>query len=118
MISVAKGVHSQATIRMTESIGAWANQSIGAKPSAFAIQAKNPDTGFIKRFFQTSADTVGMMKNGAMTISRTMPWPKIGWARNSASRVPSTTVMMSTEPTRISVLTIATLNAALVTKYL
>ena len=92
-ISVAKGSHCQATIRMTESSGAWANQSIGAKPSEFAIQAKKPETGCISRFFQTSALTVGMMKNGAITISRTMPWPKIGWSSSSASSVPSTTVM-------------------------
>ena len=29
-------------------------------------------------FFQTSALTVGMTKNGAITIRRTMPRPKIG----------------------------------------
>ena len=81
-----------------------------------AIQAKKPDTGFIRRFFQTSAETVGMMKNGAITISRTMPWPKIGWSSSSASSVPSTTVMTSTDPTRTSVLTIAVENAGLVTK--
>ena len=117
MISVANGVHSQATIMMTESIGACANQSIGAKPSDFAIQAKKPETGFIRRFFHTSAETVGMMKKGAITIRRTMPWPKIGLSRSSASSVPSTTVMMSTDPTSTSVLMIAVVKAALVTKY-
>ncbi len=29
-------------------------------------------------FFQTSAETVGMTKNGATTKSRTIPWPKKG----------------------------------------
>ena len=63
-----------------------------------------------------SADTVGMMKNGAITISRTKPWPKIGLSRRSARSVPSTMVIASTEPTRISVLTMAVVKAGLVTK--
>jgi hypothetical protein len=29
-------------------------------------------------FFQTSADTVGITKKGAITRIRTMPWPHIG----------------------------------------
>jgi hypothetical protein len=29
-------------------------------------------------FFQTSAETVGMTKNGAITRMRTTPWPHIG----------------------------------------
>ncbi len=29
-------------------------------------------------FFHTSADTVGMTKKGAITMTRTMPWPRNG----------------------------------------
>ena len=39
------------------------------------MQANSPETGCISRFFHTSALTVGMTKNGAMTISRTMLRP-------------------------------------------
>ena len=42
-------------------------------------------------FFHTSALTVGMTKNGAITSRRTMPRPKNGWSSSSASSVPPTT---------------------------
>src|SRR5579859_5100001 len=63
-IRVANGSHCQDTIRMIASIGTSLNQSIGVKPNDVAIQAKSPETGCIRRFFQTSALTVGMTKNG------------------------------------------------------
>ena len=75
---VAKGSHCQATMMMTAVSGIWANQSIGCSPTDFMIQANRPETGCISMFFQTSALTVGMMKNGAITMRRTMLRPKIG----------------------------------------
>ena len=77
-MSVAKGSHCQATIRQIATSGASANQSIGCSPTSFASQANRPETGCISRFFQISALTVGITKNGAITMSRTMPCPKIG----------------------------------------
>ena len=67
---VANGNHCQATIRITASMGASLNQSIGVAPNSVAIQANSPETGCINRFFQTSALTVGITKNGAITIKR------------------------------------------------
>src|SRR5260221_13446715 len=68
---VANGSHSQATIRITANKGASVNQSIGVMPNSVAPQANNPETGCISRFFQTSALTDGITKNGAITINRT-----------------------------------------------
>ena len=100
---MAKGSHCQATIRMIGEQRASVNQSIGVRPSEVAIQAKRPDTGCIRRFFQTSALTVGMTKNGAITISRTMLRPITGWSISSASRTPSTIVMRQHRSDQISV---------------
>ena len=50
-------------------------------------------------FFQTSAATGGITKNGEMTRMRTIPWPKIGWSIRSATPMPPTTVMRSTPTT-------------------
>ena len=72
-------------------------------PNSVAIQANSPETGCISRFFQTSALTVGITKNGAITINRTMLRPITGWSSKSASGVPSRMVMASTEPTSTSV---------------
>ena len=116
-ISVAKGSHCQATITMMAVSGASANQSIGCSPTDFMIQAKKPDTGCISMFFHTSALTVGMTKNGAMTMMRTKPRPKIGWSSSSASNTPPTMVMTSTAPTSCSVLASADRNAGSVRKY-
>ena len=102
-IRVANGSHCQATIRITASSGASVNQSIGVTPNSVAIQANSPETGCISRFFQTSALTVGITKNGAITISRTMLRPITGWSSSSASGVPSRMVIASTEPTSTSV---------------
>src|SRR5215469_17346882 len=74
-ISVANGSHCQVTIRMMENSGTSLNQSIGVRPNNLAIQANSPDTGCMSKFFQTSALTVGITKNGAITISRTMLRP-------------------------------------------
>ncbi len=96
---MAKGSHCQATIRMTASIGASLNQSIGSTPTSVESHASRPETGCSSRFFQTSALTVGMTKNGAITISRTMLRPITGWSSSSARGTPSTIVSASTEPT-------------------
>src|ERR1700676_3619339 len=74
-IRVANGSHCQATIRITASKGASVNQSTGVVPNSVDTQANNPETGCISRFFQTSALTVGITKNGALTIQRTNPCP-------------------------------------------
>ena len=50
-------------------------------------------------FFQTSAETVGMTKKGAITRMRTIPCPQIGWSSSSASSDAKTTVIASTPPT-------------------
>ena len=56
-------------------------------------------------FFQTSAETVGMTKKGAMTRMRTTPCPHIGWSRRIARRMPKTIEISSAPPTIISVVT-------------
>src|SRR6266700_6157219 len=75
---VANGSHSQETIRITANRGTSVNQSIGVSPNDVAIQANSPETGCISRFFQTSALTVGITKNGAITINRTTLRPITG----------------------------------------
>ena len=93
------------------------NQSIGVMPNSVAIQANRPETGCISRFFQTSALTVGITKNGAITISRTMLRPITGWSSSSASGVPSRMVMARTEPTSTSVFRSEVRKAGSVRKY-
>ena len=66
--------------------------------------ANRPLTGFMNMFFQTSAETVGMTKNGAITRIRTMPCPQMGWSSSSASAMPPTMVISSTPPTSSRVL--------------
>ena len=68
-------------------------------------------------FFQTSAATGGMTKNGEMTRMRTIPWPKIGWSIRSATPMPPITVIRSTPTTMESVLRIACQKAGSVRKY-
>ena len=112
-MSVAKGSHCQATIRMIEKSGYCANQSIGCMPKARAISAKTPYPGCMSMFFQTSAATGGITKKGEMTRMRTMPCPHIGWSRRSPSNMPPMTVISSTLPTISSVLMIAARKAGL-----
>ena len=112
----AKGSHCQATIRLMAVSGASANQSMGLSPTDLASQAKSPETGCISRFFQISALTVGITKKGARTMRRTMPTPKKGWSRRSATSVPPTTVMIRTPPTSFSVLPSAAKKAGSVRK--
>ena len=89
---------------ITDSIGQLVNQTIGSNPKDRAIQANNPESGFISRFFHTSALTVGITKNGAITIRRSTFRPNTGWSISSATRMPPQTLMTSTETTRTSVL--------------
>ena len=77
----------------TEVSGRLPNQSIGGRPSAVVNKANRPLTGCISMFFQISALTVGMTKNGAITSRRAMPRPKNSWSNRTASSVPSTTVI-------------------------
>ena len=101
---------------MTDSSGICEKKSIGARPNPLAMNANNPLTGFMNMFFQTSAETVGITKNGAMTRMRTMPRPKNGWSSSRARRVPPPMVMISTPITSSSVLVIAGQNDGSVTK--
>ena len=77
-ISVAKGSHCHETIRVMEKSEAWLSHSTGANPRNFQRCANSPFTGSMNMFFQTSAETVGITKNGAITRTRTMPCPHIG----------------------------------------
>src|SRR5580698_4381746 len=101
---LANGSHSQETTMITESIGQLVNHTIGSKPRDRAIQANKPESGFINKFFHTSALTVGMTKNGAITMSRQMFSPNTGWSISKATSMPPQTLMTSTEITRINVL--------------
>ena len=47
---------------MTDSMGQLVNQTIGSNPNDRAIQANSPESGFISRFFHTSALTVGTVQ--------------------------------------------------------
>jgi hypothetical protein len=77
-ISVAKGSHCQDTIRMIENTGTSLSQTTGSAPKARQRCAKTPFVGSMNMFFQTSAETVGITKNGAITRIRTTPCPHIG----------------------------------------
>ena len=60
-------------MKMMEAMGIWPKKSIGWNPSPVAIWPKIPFTGFMNMFFQIRPDTVGITKNGAMTMIRMMP---------------------------------------------
>ena len=80
------------------------------------MTAKMPYTGFIIMFFQIRALTVGMMKNGEISSTRTMPRPKKGLFTSSARAMPRVTVMIRTEPTNNRVFCSAGMKASSVTK--
>ena len=75
-MSAAKGSHCQATMMMIEASGAWENQSMGSNPTLVRRKLMTPLAGCISMFFQTSALTVGMTKNGAIISTRATPRPK------------------------------------------
>ena len=78
-----------------------------------------PDTGCRIRFFHIRALTVGMMKNGEISSTRTMPRPEKSPASSKAAiSTPNTTLMASTLPTRISVFMAPGRKPASVTKKL
>ena len=54
-------------------------------------------------FFQSRAFTVGMMKNGEISMTRTIPRPGNRWSTRRASASPRVTVTARTDPTRSSV---------------
>ena len=74
-IRSANGSHCQATMMMIDESGKVPKKSIGGRPSRRAKNANRPFTGCISMFFQMSALTVGMTKNGAMANSRATPRP-------------------------------------------
>ena len=99
----ANGVHCQLIMRMIEPSGNSASQSTGSSPTAPKRTAKRPYTGFMNMFFQSRALTVGMMKNGEISMTRTMPRPGNRWLTRMARASPRVTVMTSTDPTSRSV---------------
>src|SRR5271170_3882909 len=101
---LANGSHSQETTMITDNMGQLVNQTIGSNPNDRAIQANSPESGFINRFFHTSALTVDMTKNGAMTMTRSTFSPNTGWSISKATKRPPTTLITSAEMTRINVL--------------
>ncbi len=54
---------------------AWLSHSTGAGPKNSQIWAKRPFTESMKMFFQTSAETDGIMKKGAITNMLAPPLP-------------------------------------------
>ncbi len=60
-------------------------------------------TGFISRFFQISALTVGITKNGEIISTRAMPRPGKPVSNTAASTAPSPTVTTRTAPTSTTV---------------
>ena len=78
-----------------------------ARPSVRAMKAKRPFTGCISRFFQISAETVGMTKKGAIDQqARDLAAGEILVEQHGEERA-QPVVMTSTEPTRTIVFHIA-----------
>ena len=76
-----------------------------------------PETGWKIRFFQSSALTVGMMKNGEISNTRTAPRPKNSPASSSAAMsTPNATLIASTLPTSSRVFSAPGRKPASVTK--
>ena len=67
-------------------------------------------------FFHSRALTVGMMKNGEISRTRTMPRPGNRWLTRTARASPRVTVMTSTDPTSSSVFPTAGTKAGSVRK--
>ena len=74
-IRSANGSHCQATMMITEVSGKLPKKSITGSPSEREKNANSPLTGCISMFFQISALTVGMTKNGAIANRRATPRP-------------------------------------------
>ena len=65
---------------------------------AISQSGESTDTNqVLSRAREQGALTVGITKNGAITISRTTLRPTTGWSSNSASGMPSRMMMASTE---------------------
>jgi hypothetical protein len=92
----ANGSHCHATIRMTANNGYSANQSIGVMPIERIAMATRPYTGCRIMFFQISALTVGITKNGAIANRRATPMPTNLRSNSTAISTPPTTVISST----------------------
>ena len=69
-------------------------------------------------FFQMSALTVGITKNGAITSKVATFLPKKSRSKSTAKSVPKTTVMISTAPIKMMLLMIAGIKAGSSHKYL
>ena len=68
-----KGVHCQTAMAIMPGLGATASTSKRPSPSEVVTQLNRPKTGLSSMFFQTTALTVGMTKNGAISSERTSP---------------------------------------------
>jgi hypothetical protein len=87
---------------MIEPSGKTLNQATGCRPTMRKIAATRPLTGSSSRFFQTSAETVGMTKKGEIISTRAKPWPRKGWLKTAARIVPRTMVMAMTPTTMMT----------------
>src|SRR6266702_3955801 len=76
--SMTKGVHSQATIKVTLSSGYEENQGTAGRPTLRKTQSTIPKLGLSIRFFQFSAITDGVTRNGMVTSPRNTFLPQIG----------------------------------------
>src|SRR5579884_3094592 len=92
--SMTNGVHSQATIKVTLSRGNEENQGTAGRPMLCKTQSTMPKLGLSIRFFQTSAITEGVTRNGMVTSPRSTFLPQIGRLRSKASMVPAINAMI------------------------
>ena len=104
MMSIMNGAQRHTTMMMIDSIGYSANQSMRGPPSDVMTQSTTPKTGLSIMFFQPSAPTTGITRNGVMSIVRTMPRPGKRWLTSSAKKRPNSNDRMTAEHVRKTVL--------------
>ena len=101
------GAHCQTAMEMIENFGWTASQSMRWKPSEVQTQLTSPKIGFRKRFFCTTAFTVGITKNGAIISDRATPRSGNVRFRSRANASPKKSEPPTIAPVISSVLTIA-----------
>src|SRR5258708_30850136 len=87
--SITNGVHSQATINVTLSRGKEENQGTAGKPTACNPQSITPKLGLNNRFFQMSAITDGVTRNGTVARPRNTFFPRKERFNSKARMVPA-----------------------------
>ena len=90
---------------------------MGSKPDKDSNQANKPEKGFMNKFFQINALTVGIIKKGAIAKILAKPLPKKFWFNKSANAIPNSTETTSTEKTKTKVFHNASKKAKSVKKY-